>query len=293
MHTAYDTAQWLKGLPDSLPIGDINLPGTHNAAAIHPTRRTLHACQHHSITQQLYGGIRLLDVRLKVHKRSGGSAEGQPLPGGLLSFHTCHGRIGRNTFQSLSSLLDECRRFLSAHHSEFVVLLLKIDDWSNAGPHAGEALAALAALLRHYPILSGAAQPTLGAVRGKLLLYNRINDDPVLGTPIGWASDTAGAAAYPSRGRDYAVWVQDRYNDFSGHPRRAKLKRIMAAMDKKDRQHVVLNFASGTWFGVFGIYVMKPLSRLLRERGPGPFGWILFDYPLGTDVVAAVIASNF
>jgi 1-phosphatidylinositol phosphodiesterase len=293
MHTAYDTAQWLKGLPDNLRIGNINLPGTHNAAAIHPTRRTLHACQHHSITQQLYGGIRLLDVRLKVHRRQAGSAGGQPLPGGLLAFHTCHGRIGRNTFQSLSSLLDECRRFLADNHSEFVVLVLKIDDWSNVEPYAGEALAALAALLRHYPTLSEAALPRLGAVRGKLILYNRINGDPVLGTPVRWEQNTAGTAAYPSRDRDYAVWVQDRYNDFSRHPRRAKLRRIVAALDKKNAENVVLNFASGTWFGCFGVYIMDRLSRLMRERGRAPLGWILFDYPFWTDVVATVIDTNF
>ncbi len=293
MHTPYDTAQWLKGLPDHLLIGNISLPGTHNAAAINPTRRTLHACQYHSITQQLYGGIRLLDVRLKVHRRSGGSAGAQPLPGGLLAFHTCHGRIGRNTYQSFSSLLDECRRFLAEHHSEFVVLILKIDDWSNVDPYAGGALAALAALLRHYPTLSEAALPTLGAVRGKLVLYNRINDDPVLGTPVRWSPDTAGASAYPSRDRGYAVWVQDRYNDFSAHPRRAKLRRIVAALDKKVADNVVLNFASGTWFGFFGVYVMKQLSLLLRERGASAAGWMLFDYPFGTDVVATVIDSNF
>ena len=293
MHAPYDTAQWLKGLPDNLATGNINLPGTHNSAAIHPARRTLFACQRHSITQQLYGGIRLLDVRLKIHRRPGGSAGGQPLPGGLLAFHTCHGRFGRNTFQSLSSLLDECRRFLTDNHSEFVVLILKIDDWSNVDPNAGEALAALASLLRHYPTLSGAAMPTLGAVRGKLILYNRINEDPVLGTPIRWERDTSGTAAHPSRDRDYTVWVQDRYNDFTRHPRRAKLGRIMAALDKKTAENVVLNFASGTWFGVFGVYVMKQLSLLLRQRGRGRFGWMLFDYPFGTDVVEAVIDSNF
>jgi hypothetical protein len=293
MHARYDTAQWLKGLPDNLVTANINLPGTHNAAAIHPAGRTPYACHHHSITQQLYGGIRLLDVRLKVHRRPGGSSGGQPLPGGLLAFHTCHGRFGRNTYQSFSSLLDECRRFLADNHSEFVVLILKIDDWSNIDPYAGEALAALAALLRHYPTLSGAALPTLGAVRGRLILYNRINDDPVLGTPIRWERDTAGAAAYPSRDRDYTVWVQDRYNDFSRHPRRAKLKMVMSAMDKKTAENVVLNFASGTWFGVVGVNVLKQLSLLLRQRGPGRFGWILFDYPLGTDVVETVIDSNF
>jgi hypothetical protein len=95
--------------------------------------------------------------------------------------------------------------------------------------------------------------------------------------------------------------VQDRYNDFSPHPRRAKLRWIIAALTKKTPENVVLNFASGTWFGVFGVYVMDELSPFLRAQQPGRFGWILFDYPFGLpgrsrsrpDVVATIIHSNF
>ena len=67
----------------------------------------------------------------------------------------------------------------------------------------------------------------------------------------------------------------------------------MAALDKKDAENLVLNFASGTWYGCFGVYVMEQLSTLMRTRGRAPLGWILFDYPFWTDVVASVIDSNF
>jgi hypothetical protein len=301
MDTAHDPIQWLKGLPDELPIGNINLPGTHNSAAIDPGRRTLHACQNFSIGEQLRAGIRLLDVRLKVRWRPGEAAAGESRTRGLIDFHTCHGRIGRNAFQTFSSLLDECRGFLADHPSEFVVLLLTVDDWSNARRYAGKALAALAALLGRYPTLSGAALPVLGAVRGKIFLYNRLNDDPILGVPVRWANDTAGSAAEYHGERAYEVWVQDRYNDFSLRPRRAKLRWIIAALTKKTPENVVLNFASGTWFGVFGVYVMDGLSQFLQACRPAHFGWILFDYPFGLpgrsrsqpDVVATIIRSNF
>jgi hypothetical protein len=286
-----DTAQWLYGLPNEAPIGNINLPGTHNSAAIDPGRRTLHACQSFSIGGQLLAGIRLLDVRLKIYREDSG----------LFGFDTCHGRIGKNAFQSFSSLLDECGGFLADHPSEFVILFLSVDDWSIARRYSGEALAALAALLSHYPTQSGAAQPVLGAVRGKIFLYNRLNDDPILGVPVRWATDTAGSAAEDHPERSYELWVQDRYNDFSLHPRRAKLRWIIAALTKKTPENVVLNFASGTWFGVFGVYVMDELSPFLRAQQTGRFGWILFDYPFGLprrsrshpDVVATIIQSNF
>jgi hypothetical protein len=286
-----DTAQWLNGLPDEVPIGNINLPGTHNSAAIDPGRRTLHACQDLSIGGQLRAGIRLLDVRIKIYRDDSD----------LFGFDTCHGRIGKNAFQSFSSLLDECREFLADHPSEFVILFLAVDDWSNARRYAAEALSTLAALLGRYPTLSGARLPVLGAVRGKIFLYNRLNDDPILGVPVRWATDTAGSAAEYHRERSYELWVQDRYNDFSLHPRRAKLRWIIAALTQKTPENVVLNFASGTWFGVFGVYVMDGLLPFLRAQQPSRFGWILFDYPFGLpgrsrshpDVVATIIHSNF
>jgi hypothetical protein len=207
--------------------------------------------------------------------------------GNNFEFHTCHGRIGNNVFQGFVSLLEECREFLAAHPSEFVIMLLKVDDWSNAGRQNTKALGVLATLLSEYPVLSSPAMPALKTGRGKILLYNRINNNPKLGIPLHWPHDTAGAPAEGSESRHYEVWVQDRYNDFTVNPKRAKLHRLLKALTHKTPQNAVLNFASGTWFGIFKISV----TPHFQKQQPGTIGWMLFDYPEA--IITMIIASNF
>lgn len=64
---------------------------------------------------QIRGGIRLMDVRLKVKKSEEGRYE----------FTTCHGNVGSglglNEFQSFPSLRQECGSFLEAHGTETVL----------------------------------------------------------------------------------------------------------------------------------------------------------------------------
>jgi hypothetical protein len=79
----------MSALPDDILISDINIPGSHNAAAINTRRRTRWACQDHSISEQLEKGIRLLDIRLKPKKQHRHTAAGT-----AFDFVTCHGHLG-------------------------------------------------------------------------------------------------------------------------------------------------------------------------------------------------------
>lgn len=88
------------------------------------------ACHDRTITQQLEGGIRLLDVRIKPKKN--------------FQFITCHGStgslIGMNECQSLISLLGEVEAFLNRHGRETVVMTLKADDWPDRSEKKDKAL---------------------------------------------------------------------------------------------------------------------------------------------------------
>ena len=290
---------WLKTIPDTTPIGDINLPGTHDSAAINGSISTPYACHNNSITQQLEYGIRLLDVRLQIS-----------LDKGKYVFYTCHGDIGSpylNVYQSFPSLMDECKTFLTANTSETILMSLKVDDWSNAGGNEAAAYAALQTLLLKYQVASQAAMPTLGAVRGKIFLYNRMNQDLNLGVPIGWKDNTQGSNANPSAYRSYNIFVQDQYEGLPliGH-NEEKLKPVTDAFGHKQAGNTVFNFASATWYKLRGVYIMDLLLNYIGEKTvakrPGKFGWLLLDYAFnkyntGTygalDIVSIIIASNF
>jgi GH18 family chitinase len=298
-----DRRNWLSAIPDLTLIGDINLPGTHDSAAINLKIYTPYACQDRSITDQLNGGIRVLDVRLKV-KKSGSQYE----------FATCHGDIkgpfeGLNEYQSFPSLLDECKNFLGRNSTEVVIMSLKVDDWSTYHGDSTNVFNALNTLLSNYPTSFSKDMPSLGEVRGKIFLYNRITDNLQFGVPISWSDNTSGSYANESLNRSYKVYVQDQYKDLpSWGANEEKLKLVTEAFTKKEPNEMVLNFASATWYVIKGVYITDDLLKYFRKKSTQnrltKFGWTMFDYPFTTnliigtdngsvDIVGLVISSNF
>lgn len=317
-----DPTRWLSALPDDLRICDINIPGSHNAAAISKKRRTRWACQRHSISQQLEKGIRLLDIRLKPKKRREPRSPHGAAPQEY-TFTTCHGHLGpfgANEFQSLESLLEECTNFLSAHPGETIILTIRIDDWRRtARQDHPQIIQALKATLRHLPLLRTPTMPRLRECRSRIYLINRINDDPDLGVPINIPDNTAGITLPPTAQRHYAVYVQDQYKKLNRrNPEAHKLRLTIEAFEKKPKGTLLLNFGSGTKpFGRF-VYIMNDLAHYLTNQPPHsdlslgrpqPKGWFLLDYPFGThassqptsqpthrqatDLPIKIIASNY
>jgi len=288
-------ARWLREVPDATPIGDINVPGTHDSAAINTTFKTPYACHNTSLGQQLDSGVRLLDLRLKVKEADAS-----------YGFVTCHGNIGAHEYQSFDSALQECQKFLTSNPTEFVAMSLKVDDW-NGATNKPAAYAALAALLQRYPVFSSRTMPSLRQVRGRIYLLNRMTEDLALGVPVGWSDNTTGSWASASPAREFRLYVQDQYE---GLPvldsEAAKLAVFTAAFDKTGPGEMLLNVASATYAGIFGVYMTAHVLGYLGARPaakrPARLGWALFDYETTTSqtnlhgflsVVQLIIASNF
>ncbi|MBF2715654.1 hypothetical protein [Agrobacterium vitis] len=310
-----DQPNWLGGLPDNLFLDQINLPGTHDSAAINSNILPLYprptvivyACHYTTLTAQMTSGVRLFDIRISVHESNG-----------AFTFVTCHGAIGSsrgfNEFQTLPSALDEFHAFLAQNPTEFLAISLKVDAWNTVSPaQQPAALNALAALLHQYPVLAQEAMPTLEETRGLMYLLNRINDELRFGAPISWVDNTAGQLCEPTTGRDFELYVQDQ---FKGLPTfgateekfrvwTAALPNINPPVVDNNRRRLLLNYASATYFGVTGIYIMQDVLNFLGDATLAPdnmrLGWSLFDYeetayPLSTggraNVVQLFIASN-
>ncbi|NEO87920.1 MAG: phosphatidylinositol-specific phospholipase C domain-containing protein [Spirulina sp. SIO3F2] len=294
---------WMGNLSDEVLISEINIPGSHDAAAINTYIGTPYACHNQSITSQLKKGIRLLDIRLQINLRDH-----------HFEFMTCHGSVGSsigiNTYQTFRSLLNECKDFLENHPTEVVIMSLKVDDWSDVeSNNRNTALTKLCDLLQEYPTTQFTYLPHLREVPGKIFLYNRITQDLSLGVPISWPDNTDGVYAYPSSHRVYQVYVQDRYQ---GLPlvgsEQEKFTKVRDACEHKNENSLEVrwNFASATWNQIFGVYIM---DELLDYFGVQPasdrlqtFGWVLFDYPFtayhtdkygAINIVDLIISSNF
>jgi hypothetical protein len=295
--------RWMSALPDDLPISEINIPGSHNAAAINTSRATRWACHAYSVTEQLEKGIRLLDIRLKPKKRRQPSI-GQPGPAPW-DFITCHGHLGfrgANEFQPFDEVQEECSAFLDANPTETIIMTIQIDDWRGTRPQdRPHILKTLQTRIAGLPLLTGSSLPTLGDSRGHIYLLNRINDDSALGVPINIPDNTPGAIIAPATVRNYKVYVQDQYKRLNHrHPEVHKLQLTIAAFEKKRPGTVLLNFASATKpFGRF-VYIMRELSHYFAEKAPPQsLGWLLLDYPFTTyddktpDLLNLIIASNY
>ncbi|HWB93906.1 MAG TPA: phosphatidylinositol-specific phospholipase C domain-containing protein, partial [Puia sp.] len=241
--------RWMTVLPDDLPISEINIPGAHNAAAIHPVRRTRWACQCHPIGEQLRRGIRLLDIRLKPKVRSGRASMQSRQGGRRYEFVTCHGRRGlpgQNEFQRFETLQKECVDFLQENPGETIIMSIQVDDWRRVrrGDRA-QVLEVLRRQLHEWPIFAPAHLPTLGECRGKIFLINRINDDPTLGVPLDIPDNTPGATLPATEDRRYEVYVQDQYRGLDRrNPEAHKLRLTLGAFEQKKAGVVLLNFAS-------------------------------------------------
>lgn len=296
--TPNNQSTWMQNLSDSTLVSEINIPGSHDAAAINTSVHTPYACHNNSITDQLIFGIRLLDVRIKVYE-----------DGHTYTFKTCHSDIlsstETNTYQSLPSLLDECASFLRTNSSEVILMSVKIDDW-NGTDHKSDARKALADLLNTYPIYYSSNIPTLGQVRSKIFLFSRI-DELSVGVPIDWKDNITGSFAKDSSQRQYQVYVQDKYKDLSTfNSQEEKFELVTKAFLKKENGMVLWNFASATWYVVYGVYIMPDLLNYFGAQTAGNrlqhFGWTLFDYPFNSyntntyssmNIVSLIIDSNF
>jgi hypothetical protein len=182
----HDYSYWQASLQDAKLISDINLPGTHDSAAIGAYVQSFWICQDFTITQQLMYGIRLFDIRLQVHKDQ------------AYYFVTCHGNLGYDyfkTFQTYRSVLDEFKEFLESYPTEFIVMQLKIDDYSGFALDKSGVRIALDELAASYPNLfyltnhPNVATPTVGEMRGKIYVLNRVSTSNDIGVPVSWDDD--------------------------------------------------------------------------------------------------------
>lgn len=292
------TANWLEMVDISTPLSDINLPGTHDSAAINTWIATFYSCQNKTITEQLEFGIRVLDIRLKAKPHDN-----------TYDIVTCHGDIGGgdrsyNEYQSFKSVLEECKYFLIQHGTETIVMSLKFDDWDETAKAA--ILDVLKTTLAGFPTLASKDLPTLGAARGKIVLLNQFDGDPtVYGAPISWSGNTSGQLVAATSKRSYPVYVQDHYKDVDAAQKLAQVWN--AALEKQDNR-VVLNFVSAVQGGIplAGLYIDRELlgkfGTFRAAERPAKFGWMLCDFPFrgrSTDkygivtIADFIIASNF
>jgi Phosphatidylinositol-specific phospholipase C, X domain len=285
---------WMAGLPDTTSLAALSIPGTHETMSIHGGALTQtqedFGDSGGTLAAQLTAGIRMIDIRARVNA------------GNTFTIH--HGATYQNA--NFDDVLDRLAAFLGAHPRETVVLRLKQECTGELGsctdasgqqsfPDIFDAYATKRPNLFWQPSVTratGAPTPTLGAVRGKVVLA-------VLNGPHGGAVEHYGLAQFAGWTDGSSTYVQDQYNVpniGAIATKRDQVRRFLDATSAGDPAKMYVNFASGASLfaqpqqvagGAFGVQGVDPFLLTYLNEGPDVHtpvvrtGALLLDFPGG------------
>lgn len=186
---------WMRELRDDILLSSLSIPGTHNSPTCHVAPPSVR-CQAVSPKEQLENGVRFFDIRVQPQYPD------DPSKNDLILVHSAFpiSLTGNKYFRDLFNVVNE---FLDRNPSETLIISLKREGTGKATDEQ------LSKIVRdHYATpqsrwYTDPAIPTLGEVRGKVVLVRRFNLDESLkgehegrGFGIdagGWADNTPNA----------------------------------------------------------------------------------------------------
>jgi len=187
-------------LPDGLSLGQISIPGTHDPlpdsplGSIGPTGQT----QSQSLSDQLNSGVRFIDIRL-----------GNNIFVTAPDLECVHADISLGLSFN-TNVVPVCENFLSINPNETIVMSIKPDGDGTNAPSTAQ----VDTLVQSHVFgsdsnywYSGNSIPTLGEVRGKIVILDRWSGS--LGITSSWDDDTQGTPASGNKN----LYVEDYYNN--------------------------------------------------------------------------------
>ena len=246
---------WMENIPDETKLSSMSIPGTHDSCTQNVDMRYIFQCQDASIATQLKYGYRYLDMRLVLEKRSGQETL-------VLKHNIARCKVSDSPFSrtlTLADVLKDVYAFLDEHPSETVIMCMKAENSKDDVAAVQKAL---------YEMIDQASErwylkneiPTLGAVRGRIVLATRFDDKLQVGSDrcglyFGWAdqgdrtvlTDPTADSVINSR---ETLCVQDRYNYDVGD----KITAIRTCLDSSRAADdtFLLNFTSTSGSGAVG-----------------------------------------
>ncbi|PWY80607.1 PLC-like phosphodiesterase [Aspergillus heteromorphus CBS 117.55] len=190
--TIYSSANlnaWMRELNDDTVLSSISIPGTHNSPTYHTAAPSVR-CQAVSPREQLRNGVRFFDIRVQPQHPTEPSKDGLILVHGVFP-------VSLTGNKYLRDLMSEVNEFLEHNPSETLIMSLKREG---PGNHTDEQLSRI--INDHYACpgsrwYTKPEIPTLGEVRGKVVLVRRFNileNLKEMHEGKGWGIDASGWA---------------------------------------------------------------------------------------------------
>jgi len=282
--------EWMKFLPDTLPMCKISIPGTHDSGTIQGGRML--KTQGIGIPGQLWQGIRAFDIRLEKKDNK------------LGVFHSY-------AFQDIyweDDVLPAFINFLQAHPSETLIVSLKME-----GRRLQDYASLLSASLsdpvhQDYFVADFRPELTLKECRGKILFLHRdhVMDDYPGAACIGWKDNSTCQLTLRSKdGREGYVLLEDEYQYESDKGAKKKIETCIRNFDAISaeptfsyRWGITFVSATGLPLGtpkVFAAKVNLPVADYLKKANKRNCGIVFIDFVNkqgGRRLVEYLINSN-
>jgi hypothetical protein len=290
---------WMARLPAATSLAALSIPGTHETISIHGGDYTQtqenYGDSGGTLTAQLNAGIRAIDVRARIND------------GNTFTIH--HGAVYQ--VANFDDVLNKLSAFLTAHPGETVLLRFKHECTGETGscadatgqksfPDIFDSYVAARPGLFWTPSVtrsSAAAVPTLGAVRGKVVLA-------VLNGPRGGRFADYGLAQFSGWADGSSTYVQDQYSvpTFAQiADKRTAVNNFLTTTNSGDPTKIYVNFTSGSgalappyWVAGGAVFQQGVNPYLLGRLNSGSFtrtGVVMLDFP-GGGLINKIISYN-
>ena len=257
---------WMKTVPDYLPLNFISIPGTHDSCALYGGDAV--RCQTLSIADQLKSGIRFLDIRCR--------AVGD-------SFAIHHGAFYQKI--GFGAVQKQCVEFLQQHPTECIILSVKQEYTASKGSQPFDVIFNSYVSQTNDVWYVKHEIPRLGEVRGKIVLLSRETN---LG---GKPEDGLGGLT---------LWkhfiVEDHYSVPTTLHIPKKWGYVKANLDAARRtpgSKGYITYANGVGGGAFPYTVARSINKRLYSHltTTGNVGIVVMDFP-GPELIRRVINSK-
>ena len=270
----------MSAIPNTTPLNNIAIPGTHDSGAtkdmiISGTAK----CQTLTIAEQLEAGVRFFDIRLR---RVNGE------------LHVYHGYVDQKL--TFDQVLSACYSFLEENPTETLIVCIKEEYDATGTNGAFEAMVAAKINENASAWYTGTTIPTLGSVRGKIVLMRRYGTSGSFGinASSGWTDNTT----FNMNTGSFTLSVQDYYQNSNAD---AKWSAITAMFQKMKYQSntLYLNFTSGYVSGSMGIPNINTIKNEVNPKlieylktSPDFVGVVVIDF-VTPEIAKLIIDVNF
>jgi 1-phosphatidylinositol phosphodiesterase len=238
---------WMTVLPDNSSIAALSIPGTHDSGArFEPVNGTA-KCQNLTIAEQLEAGVRFLDIRCRHI-------------GNAFAIH--HGSVYQNL--NFNDVLLACNTFLSSHPGEVIVMCVKEEYDASGNTRTFEQT--FDTYVQQYANIwsLGATVPTLGQVRGKIVLLRRFG---VTSTPKGidatnWGDNTT----FTINNANASLKIQDQYVVPDNNVKWNNINALLTEAGTQSNNTLYVNFTSGYKSLIFSIPSITTVSAAINPK---------------------------